>query len=127
MPKIVCTTYQDRCRPGRPAADVALLDPAQVSYLSTLVRELNHEIVTTIKGLSVKGVALGDTSNSMVGPDARNHRWGCAQPWAYGLSVFKITNPFSVARQAPFHLTSEGQWCDAALVRPVVKQVLGQR
>lgn len=128
VPKIVVTTYHDPLPPGSTRCpDVALLDPTQVSYLGTLVPELNQEIVTTIKGLSVKGVALADTSNAMVGPDGTNHRWCSPQPWAYGLSVFKISNPVTVSSQAPFHPTPNGQRRFAALVTPVLQQLIGKR
>jgi lysophospholipase L1-like esterase len=128
IPKIVFTTYHDPLPTGSTRCpDVALLEPAQVSYLHTLVAELNQEIVTTIKGRSVPGVALADTSNAMVGPDGKNHRWCSAQPWAYGLSVFKSTNPLTVTSQAPFHPTPDGQRRYAALVTPVLKRLLGRR
>jgi lysophospholipase L1-like esterase len=127
VPKIVFTTYHDPLPPGSTRCpDVALLDPAQVSYLGTLVTELNQEITTAIKGLSVKGVALANTSNAMVGPDGTNHRWCSPQPWAYGLSVFKITNLLTISSQAPFHPTPDGQRRFAALVTPVLKQLLAK-
>ncbi len=128
VPKIVFTTYHDPLPVGPTRCpDVALLDPAQVSYLRTLVSELNQEIVTSIKGLPAAGVALADTSGAMVGADGTNHRWCSAQPWAYGLSVFKISNVFSITSQAPFHPTPDGQRRYAALVIPVVQQLLGRR
>ncbi len=127
VPKVVFTTYHDPLPTGSTRCpDVALLDPAQVSYLRTLVPELNQEIVTTIKGLPVKGVAVADTANAMVGPDGKNHRWCSPQPWAYGLSIFRLSNLLSVTSQAPFHPTPDGQRRYAALVTPVVRQLLAK-
>jgi hypothetical protein len=126
VPKIVFTTYHDPLPTGSATCpDVALLDPTQISYLRTLVPALNTTIRTTINGLHTPGVAVADTSTAMVASNGTNHRWCSPQPWAYGLSIFTVTDPLSLTSQAPFHPTSDGQGRYAALVTPVVRRVLG--
>lgn len=127
VPKVVFTTYHDPFPLGNQRCpDVALLDPTQVSYLSTVVPALNATIKGTVQGLHLPGVALADTSTAMVGPKGQNHRWCSAQPWAYGLSVIRLTDPSSLLSQAPFHPTPQGQGRYAALVLPVARKVLGE-
>jgi lysophospholipase L1-like esterase len=128
VPKIVVTTYHDPL--PSPATtrcpDVNLLQPAQVAYLATLVSAINTEIRTTVRGAHLPGVALADTSHAMTGADGRNHRWCSTQPWAYGLSIFKLTDPASLLSQAPFHPTPAGQRRYAALVLPVARRLVGR-
>jgi len=126
VPKIVFTTYHDPLPTGSATCpDVALLDPTQIAYLHTLVPALNTTIRTTINGLHTPGVAVADTSTAMVAANGTNHRWCSPQPWAYGLSIFTVTDPLSLNSQAPFHPTPDGQRRYAALVTPVVRTVLG--
>jgi lysophospholipase L1-like esterase len=126
VPKIVFTTYHDPLPTGSATCpDVALLDPTQIAYLHTLVPALNTTIRTTINGLHTPGIAVADTSTAMVAANGTNHRWCSPQPWAYGLSIFTVTDPLSLNSQAPFHPTPDGQRRYAALVTPVVRTVLG--
>jgi len=127
VPKVVVTTYHNplpspstkRC------PDVDLLQPAQLAYLSSLVSAINARIRATVNGSHLPGVALADTSKAMTGADGTDHRWCSAQPWAYGLSIFKITDPASLLSQAPFHPTPAGQRRYADLVLPVVRRLVG--
>jgi lysophospholipase L1-like esterase len=126
VPKIVFTTYHDPLPMGSiTCPDVALLDPTQVAYLRTLVPTLDTTIRTAINRLHTPGVAVADTSKAMVAANGTNHRWCSPQPWAYGLSIFTVTDPRSLTSQAPFHPTPDGQRRYAALVTPVVRTVLG--
>jgi lysophospholipase L1-like esterase len=126
VPKIVFTTYHDPLPAGSATCpDVALLDPTQISYLRTLVPELNSTIRTTINALHTRGVAVADTTDAMVAANGTSHRWCSPQPWAYGLSIFTVTDPRSLTSQAPFHPTPDGQRRYAALVTPVVRRILG--
>jgi lysophospholipase L1-like esterase len=125
VPKIVFTTYHDPLPTGSATCpDVALLDPTQISYLRTLVPALNTTIRTTINGLHTPGVAVADTSKAMLAANGTNHRWCSPQPWAYGLSIFTVTDPRSLTSQAPFHPTPDGQRRYAALVTPAARAVL---
>jgi hypothetical protein len=125
VPKIVVTLYHDPFPAGsQTCPDVALLDPTQVSYLRTLIPILNQAIRAALKGQP--GVTIADTSNAMTGPRGQDHRWCSALPWAYGLSIFQLSNPSSLLSQAPFHPTVPGQTRFAALVTPVAKRVLGR-
>jgi lysophospholipase L1-like esterase len=126
VPKIVFTTYHDPLPMGSiTCPDVALLDPTQVAYLRTLVPTLDTTIRTAINRLHAPGVSVADTSHAMVAANGTNHRWCSPQPWAYGLSIFTVTDPRSLTSQAPFHPTPDGQRRYAALVTPVVRAVLG--
>ncbi|HSO95106.1 MAG TPA: hypothetical protein VLV81_03605 [Acidimicrobiia bacterium] len=126
IPKIVFTTYHDPLPLGSiTCPDVALLDPTQVAYLRTLVPTLDTTIRTTITGLHAHGVAVADTSKAMLAANGTNHRWCSPQPWAYGFSIFTVTDPASLTSQAPFHPTPDGQRRYAALVTPVARTVLG--
>ena len=126
VPKIVFTTYHDPLPIGSiTCPDVALLDPTQVAYLRTLVPSLDTTIRSTINRLHAPGVAVADTSKAMVAANGTNHRWCSPQPWAYGLSIFTVTDPRSLTSQAPFHPTPDGQRRYAALVTPVARTVLG--
>lgn len=126
VPKIVFTTYHDPLPLGSiTCPDVALLDPTQVAYLRTLVPTLDTTIRADIDGLHSRGVAVADTSKAMLAANGANHRWCSPQPWAYGLSIFTVTDPRSLTSQAPFHPTPDGQRRYAALVTPVVRTVLG--
>jgi lysophospholipase L1-like esterase len=125
VPKVVVTLYHDPFPTGsQTCPDVALLDPSQISYLRTLIPMVNEAIRTGLKGQP--GVTIADTSIAMTGPQGQNHRWCSSQPWAYGLSIFSITDLTSLLSQAPFHPTVDGQARFAALVTPVVKRVLGR-
>ncbi len=61
----------------------------------------------------------------MTAANGTNHRWCSSQPWAYGLSVFSVTDPRTLSSQAPFHPSPDGQRRYAALVTPVARTVLG--
>jgi len=126
IPKIVFTTYHDPLPTGSVTCpDLTPLDPTQVSYLRTLIPALNNTIRADIKQLHTPGVAVADTGQAMVAANGTNHRWCSPQPWAYGLSVFSVTDLRTLTSQAPFHPTPDGQRRYAALVTPVARTVLG--
>ncbi len=125
VPAVVFTLYHDPFPAGaQRCPDVALLDPAQVAYLRSLLGTLNATIRSALT--RQPGVALADTSRAMTGPDGRDHRWCSADPWAYGLSIITVSDPASVLSEAPFHPTGAGQAWFAALVTPVARKALGR-
>src|SRR5262249_9735530 len=121
----VFTLYHDPFPAGaQRCPDVALLDPAQVAYLRSLLATLNGTIRSVLA--RQPGVVVADTSRAMIGPDGRSHRWCSADPWTYGLSIIPATGPASVLSAAPFHPTPAGQARFAALVTPVAQAALGR-
>jgi hypothetical protein len=122
-PKIIFTNYPDPLPAGdTKCPDTSWLYPKQVAYLSTLLGELNDAIVSTIEGLDNDNVAVVDVSEAyeVQGVD---HRWCTDAPWAYGLSIYKVTKPSSFESQAPFHPTPAGQSSIAAHVIPTVTKL----
>ncbi len=119
VPKVVFTSYFDPFPTGSTSCpDTALLAPTQVSYLSSLLQQLNGDIVRTITGLHLANVAVVDLSSAFDG-----HRWCSSDPWDYGLSIISLSNPFSLLSQAPFHPTPRGQQQIASRVTPVVNRL----
>lgn len=119
VPKVVFTNYFDPFPTGTTTCpDSALLAPAQVTYLSTLLQQLNSDIVRTITGLHLANVGVADLSAAFDG-----HRWCSSDPWDYGLSIISLSNPSSLLSQAPFHPTPRGQQQIAKLVRPAVNRL----
>jgi lysophospholipase L1-like esterase len=124
-PKIVFTNYANPLPPkGTKCPDTSWLYPKQVQYLSSIVGEMNERIVSTIEGLDNDDVAVVDISDAYQ-PAGVDHRWCTDAPWAYGLSIYKVTDPFSFESQAPFHPTPQGQDSIAALVNPAVSKLFG--
>lgn len=122
-PKVVFTTYPDPLPPrGTKCPDTSYLDPRQVRYLATLVTRMNAEITSTIEGLDDPNVAVADLSDAYT-PNGTNHRWCSRDPWAYGLSIFHLTDPASFESQAPFHPTPRGQRSIAEHVIPTVRSL----
>jgi lysophospholipase L1-like esterase len=125
VPAVVFTLYHDPFPAGaQRCPDVALLDPAQVAYLRSLLGTLNASIRSALA--HQPGVAVADTSHAMTGPDGHDHRWCSADPWAYGLSIISLSDPSSLLSSAPFHPTPAGQARFAALVTPVARKALGR-
>jgi len=121
VPKVVFTTYYDPLPAGTTSCpDSELLDLAQIQYLTARLHQLNSLIETTIHGLHDPGVGVVDLTNAFDG-----HRWCSSQPWAYGLSIFSLTNPSSLLSQAPFHPTPQGQQQIARLVGGEAERLLG--
>jgi lysophospholipase L1-like esterase len=119
VPKVVFTSYFDPFpTEGTSCPDSALLAPAQVTYLSTLLQQLNVDIVRTITGLHLSNVGVVDLASAFDG-----HRWCSTDPWDYGLSIISLSNPSSLLSQAPFHPTPRGQQQIATLVKPVVNRL----
>jgi lysophospholipase L1-like esterase len=119
VPKVVFTNYYDPFPTGATSCpDSALLAPAQVTYLSSLLELLNRSIVSTITGLHLANVGVVDLSSAFDG-----HRWCSSDPWAYGLSIISLSNPSSLLSQAPFHPTPRGQQQIATLVKPVIDRL----
>ncbi|MGP0029139.1 MAG: SGNH/GDSL hydrolase family protein [Acidimicrobiales bacterium] len=122
VPKVVFTNYYDPLPPnGQQCPDSNYLYPSQLEYLSSLIGVLNSTIASTIKGLGDPNVAVADISHALAG-----HEWCSSDPWAYGLSIYKVTHPSSFESQAPFHPTPAGQSAIAALVEPVADRLLGR-
>jgi hypothetical protein len=120
VPAIVFTTYPDPLPPrGRICPDSKQLYSEQLVFLQSLVDEMNDVIVATIDGLHASRVAVADASRADVG-----HTWCTPDPWAYGLSIYSLTDPSSLRSQAPFHPTPRGQRAIAAAVMPTVQRVL---
>ena len=99
------------------------LYPEQTEYLAGLVDELNGVISETVEGLG-PDVGLADISTAYE-PQGVSHIWCTDAPWAYGLSIYKVTHPDSFESQAPFHPTPQGQESIAAHVIPVVRKLFG--
>jgi len=122
VPKVVFTNYMEPLPSnGQKCPDSNWLYPDQIDYLATLVARLNTTIETTITGLHNSNVAVADISQVLNG-----HQWCSTDPWDYGLSIYKLSDPFSFESDAPFHPTPKGQQAIAALVAPVAKGLLGR-
>lgn len=120
VPKVVVTTYPDPLPDaGVDCPDVAYLDERQVTYLSSLVEEMNATITSTIEGLHNASVTVADISQAYerAGVD---HRFCSDAPWAYGLSIYHLTDPESFESKAPFHPTPDGQEAIAEHVTPAI-------
>ena len=109
VPKVVFTTYANPL----PNANVECNDSSylydeQVQYLSKLLVQMNGIIESTINGLGKKNVAVADIERAYQ-PAGVDHRWCSSDPWVYGLSIYRFTQPSSFANSAPFHPTPDGQ------------------
>src|SRR5690606_31363360 len=100
--------------------DMSWLYPDQVVYLSTLVDQLDAFIVESITGLGRADVAVADVAAAYT-PNGVSHIWCSEDPWSYGLSIYKLSEPTSLWSQAPFHPTPAGQESLATHVIPTVK------
>jgi len=123
-PKVVITNYANPLpADGAKCPDTSWLYPEQTEYLASLVDDLNGTIRETVEGLG-PDVGLADISTAYE-PQGVSHIWCTDAPWAYGLSIYKVTDPDSFESQAPFHPTPQGQDSIAAHVIPAVRQLLG--
>ncbi len=119
-PKIVFTTYADPLpAKGAKCPDVSYLYPEQVQYLESLVGRMNQVIRSTILSLKKKNVGVADIQRAYQ-PAGIDHRWCTDDPWAYGLSIIKLSDPATLESQAPFHPTPEGQASIAEHVTPTI-------
>ena len=119
VPKVVFTDYYDPLPAGNTTCpDSNYLYPQQTQYLSQLLHQLDTLIIQTINGLHDPNVAVADISKAFDG-----HEWCTPDPWAYGLSIYSVTNPDSFYSQAPFHPTPQGQQQLATLLKPVIDQL----
>ena len=120
-PKIVITNYANPLPPtGTKCPDTSWLYPAQTRYLSRLVTQVDGIIESTVTGLNDPNVAFADISGAYT-PQGASHIWCSNDPWAYGLSIFSMTDPSSFDSKAPFHATPDGQESIAAHVIPAVR------
>lgn len=121
-PKIVFTNYANPLPPnGAKCPDTSWLYPQQTRYLATLVTKMNQTIASAMPDGS-STVALADISDAYT-PQGSSHIWCTDDPWAYGLSIYHITDPDSFESQAPFHPTPDGQESIAEHVIPTVRQL----
>jgi lysophospholipase L1-like esterase len=119
VPKVVFTDYYDPLPAGNTTCpDSNYLYSQQIQYLSDLLHQLDTLIIQTIDGLHDPNVAVADVSKAFDG-----HQWCSPDPWAYGLSIYSVTDPDSFYSQAPFHPTPRGQQQLASLVEPVIDQL----
>jgi lysophospholipase L1-like esterase len=122
MPKVVVTNYPDPLPPnGAKCPDTSWLYPKQTKYLSSLVGQMNDTIQSSMPTGS-SDVLLADISQAYT-PQGSSHIWCTDDPWAYGLSIYHVTDPDSFDSQAPFHPTPDGQESIAEHVIPVVRQL----
>jgi lysophospholipase L1-like esterase len=126
-PKIVFTTYANPFpSPGTTCNDVNYLYPEQISYLSSLVNEMNTVIIQSIPTLGSSNLAVADLSK-VYEPPGQDHRWCSNDPWVYGLSIYSVYHPSSFNSLAPFHPTPRGQQSIAELVTRTVAALFNQR
>ena len=119
VPKVVFTDYYDPFPAGNTTCpDSNYLYSQQIQYLSQLLHQLDTLIIQTVDGLHDPDVAVADVSKALAG-----HEWCTSDPWAYGLSIYSVTDPDSFYSQAPFHPTPQGQQQLASLVKPVIDQL----
>jgi len=119
-PKIVFTTYANPFPdPGTKCNDVNYLYPEQITYLSSLVDQMNATILQSIPTLGSGNVAVADISN-VYRTGGQDHLWCSSDPWAYGLSIYSVYHPSSFNSLAPFHPTPQGQQAITEAVRRTV-------
>jgi lysophospholipase L1-like esterase len=124
-PKVVITNYADPLPSNRAKCpDTSWLYPAQVQYLSSLVAKMNQTIANAVEAIDDPDVVLADISQAYE-PQGQSHIWCTDDPWAYGLSIYSVTDPSSFDSQAPFHPTPDGQQSIAEHVVPVIRALYG--
>ena len=77
---------------------------------------------STVDAIDDRDVAVADVEDAYTSKGV-DHRWCSDDPWAYGLSIFQLSDPASLTSQAPFHPTPRGQRAIAGLVQPVVRKL----
>jgi lysophospholipase L1-like esterase len=126
-PKIVFTTYANPFPDaGVKCNDVNYLYPEQVSYLSSLVDQMNGVIVGSIPTVGSSNLAVADISK-VYQPSGQDHRWCSADPWVYGLSIYSVYSPSSFYSLAPFHPTPQGQQAIAEVVERAVTALFNRQ
>ncbi len=123
-PKVVITNYPDPLPSKAKCPDTSWLYPAQVQYLSSLVATMNQTIAKAVKAIDDPDVVLADISQAYE-PQGQSHVWCTDDPWAYGLSIYSVTDPSSFDSQAPFHPTPDGQQSIAEHIVPVIRALYG--
>jgi lysophospholipase L1-like esterase len=127
QPKIVFTTYANPFPDtGVKCNDVSYLYPEQVTYLSSLVDQMNRIILGSRPTLGNGQLAVADISSAYQRP-GQDHRWCSDDPWVYGLSIYSFYHPSSFNSQAPFHPTPQGQRAIAELVERAVTQLFNRQ
>jgi lysophospholipase L1-like esterase len=108
-PRILFTNYADPLpNPKVECPDTSYLYDDQTQYLKQLLAQMNGIITSTVRGFNDKTVGVADISKAYQPADV-DHRWCSNDPWVYGLSIYKFTDPSSFYSQAPFHPTPSGQ------------------
>ncbi len=124
-PKIAITNYADPLPSDRTKCpDTSWLYPQQVQYLSGLVTKMNQSIASAVSSIDDPNVALADITGAYE-VQGVSHIWCTDDPWAYGLSIYSVTEPSSFDSQAPFHPTPDGQQSIAEHIVPVIRSLYG--
>jgi lysophospholipase L1-like esterase len=137
-PKIVFTTYANPLPANGPAGgknfcpDTWLLYNDQLTYFSSLVAQLDKDIVRTIDTYAAQhhdtNIAVADLAHAYDG-----HQW-CAKdtsgtyvaPMAYGFSIYPHYSDLRNPNPAAFHPTPAGQKAIATHVEAVVAKLFKQ-
>jgi lysophospholipase L1-like esterase len=123
VPKVIFTTYPNPFPSSKTKCpDTSWFYPSQVSYLTSLLQQMDSTVVSTIQGFKMKNVTVVDLQKAYQ-PNGVDHRWCSGSPWAYGLSIYHFYDPKSFESQAQFHPTPSGQQSIALHVIPAVVQL----
>jgi hypothetical protein len=125
-PKVVFTNYANPLPTNsEKCPDTSWLHAQQTEYLSCLVDQINETVKDTIGGLGHQDVGFADLSNAYA-PNGASHIWCTDDPWAYGLSIYKVSDPVSFESDAPFHSTPAGQRSIAERIIPSVRKLVSK-
>jgi len=123
VPRVIFTTYPNPFPSSNTKCpDTSWFYPDQISYLSSLLQQMDSTIVSTIQGLKMKNVSVVDLRKAYQ-PNGVDHRWCSGSQWAYGLSIYHFYDPKTFDSQAPFHPTPSGQQSIALHVVPAIVQL----
>jgi hypothetical protein len=130
IPKIVFTDYMNPFPPSGGCSDTWPLANAQMTYMNTLMNDLDDAITSAVTTLAAsdKNVGFADIRHAIDG-----HNWCSSDPWDYGLSVLfqggYVTSALNTSpkSQAPFHPTPQGQAAIAGIVAPVVNTLIAEQ
>lgn len=137
--RIVFTTYPDVFPANVPPGgkdlcpDTSLLSNDQVRYFSSLLRQLDGDIVSWVtdyaKAHDDKYLRAVNLENAYQGKTwcAKSQKTGAwVTPDAYGLSIYQGLANLANRNPAPTHPTPSGQRAIAAALKPVVAKLFSQ-